>query len=129
MLLIFLIFGYPSITFSKNQLAIKRINSHGSAKMYQFPKVKKTNLQIDFLARKSKRKCQFSLCIQLNESSILNFVLRSFLFFFYNFRDHDLFKAITAEFITLDTHYKYDRFNDMVELLNVVNKKETVSYL
>jgi hypothetical protein len=97
--------------------------------MYQFSKVKKTNLQINFVARKSKRKCQFSLCIKVNESSILNFVLRSFVFFFYNFRDYDLFNAITAEFITLDTHYKYDRFNDMVELLNVINKKETVSYL
>jgi hypothetical protein len=40
---IFLIFGYPSITFPENQLAIKRINSHGSAKMYQFSKVKTTN--------------------------------------------------------------------------------------
>jgi hypothetical protein len=38
-------------------------------------------------------------------------------------------KTIITKFITLDTHYKYDRFNDMVKLLNVVNKREIVSYL
>lgn len=38
-------------------------------------------------------------------------------------------EAIVIEFIPLDTRYKYDRLNDMTKLLNVVNKREMVSYL
>lgn len=31
--------------------------------------------------------------------------------------------------ILLEIHYKYDRLNDMVELLNVIDKSKMVSYL
>jgi hypothetical protein len=38
-------------------------------------------------------------------------------------------KVIATKSILLDTHYKYDRLNDMAKFLNVVDKKEMVSYL
>jgi hypothetical protein len=40
-----------------------------------------------------------------------------------------ILKVITAKSVLLDTHYKYDRFNDISKLLNIVDKKEVVSYL
>jgi len=37
--------------------------------------------------------------------------------------------GITIESILLDTHYMYDRVNDMVELLDVINKTNITSFL
>jgi hypothetical protein len=38
-------------------------------------------------------------------------------------------KGIALEFILLDTHYMYDRVNDMAELLNVIDKMDSTSFL
>jgi hypothetical protein len=40
-----------------------------------------------------------------------------------------ILKVITTKSILLDTYYKYDRLNDMAKFLNIVDKKEMVSYL
>jgi hypothetical protein len=40
-----------------------------------------------------------------------------------------ILKVIAAKSGLLDTHYKYDRLNDMAKFLNVVDKKEMASYL
>lgn len=40
-----------------------------------------------------------------------------------------ILKVIATKSGLLDTHYKYDRLNDMAKFLNVVDKKEMVSYL
>jgi hypothetical protein len=38
-------------------------------------------------------------------------------------------KGITPKFIYLDTHYMYDMVNDMVEILEFINKMELISFL
>jgi hypothetical protein len=38
-------------------------------------------------------------------------------------------KGITTKSIILDTHYMYDRVNDMVELLDVIDKIDLISFL
>jgi len=38
-------------------------------------------------------------------------------------------RGITIESILLDTHYMYDRVNDMVELLDVIDKTDITSFL
>jgi hypothetical protein len=38
-------------------------------------------------------------------------------------------KGITTESILLDTQYIYDKVNDMVELLNVIDKMHSTSFL
>jgi hypothetical protein len=38
-------------------------------------------------------------------------------------------KGIIVESILLDTHYMYDRVNDMVELLDVIDKTNIISFL
>jgi hypothetical protein len=38
-------------------------------------------------------------------------------------------KGILAKCIHLDTHYMYDRVNDMVELLHVIDKTYSTSFL
>jgi hypothetical protein len=38
-------------------------------------------------------------------------------------------EGITPKFIHLDTHYMYDMVNDMVEILEVINKMESISFL
>ncbi len=40
-----------------------------------------------------------------------------------------ILKVIATKFVLLNSHYKYDRLNDMAKLLNIVDKKEMVSYL
>ncbi len=38
-------------------------------------------------------------------------------------------EGITTESILLDTHYMYDKVNDMVELLNVIDRMHSTSFL
>jgi hypothetical protein len=38
-------------------------------------------------------------------------------------------KGIAAKSILLDTHYMYDRVNDMAKLLDVIEKRESTSFL
>jgi len=38
-------------------------------------------------------------------------------------------KGILAKCIHLDTHYMYDRVNDMMELLDVIDKTNSASFL
>ncbi len=38
-------------------------------------------------------------------------------------------EGIIAESILLDTHYMYDKVNDMTKLLDVINKMDTTSFL
>jgi hypothetical protein len=38
-------------------------------------------------------------------------------------------KAIATKSIFLEIHYKYDRLNNMVKLLDVIDKSKMVSYL
>jgi hypothetical protein len=37
-------------------------------------------------------------------------------------------EGITPKFIHLDTHYMYDMVNDMVEILEVINKMESIFF-
>jgi hypothetical protein len=40
-----------------------------------------------------------------------------------------ILEAIAAESILLNTHYMFDMFDDMAEFLDVIDKRELVSFL
>jgi len=69
----------------------------------------------------------YSKKIRLNPSNDAS--IAEFMTTLKKWRSSATLEAIAIEFIPLDARYKYDRLNDMTKLLNVVNKREMVSYL
>lgn len=69
----------------------------------------------------------YSKKIRLNPSN--EALIAEFMTTLKKWRSSATLEAIATEFIPLDARYKYDRLNDMTKLLDVVNKREMVSYL